>query len=241
MAAKVLFRFFGLLKDAVGSRALVLDVDEGRSVRSVLERLAGENERLARVLESINWDVVVLINGRPASLDDQARGEVTLFPPSAGGSTGPLRAEGVILRKGESLDLNSLVERLASASGDIGAVALFVGVVRGVNMGERVERLEYEYDEKYSQAKLQEIAEEVAGKHGVRVFIAHYVGSLKPGDVTLVVAVAGSRRGEVFPALEEAVERVKHEAPIWKREYRESGKYYILGDKAVRASELGLE
>lgn len=234
---RVIFSFFSLLKDAVGSKALVLDVEEGCSVRCVLERLAKENEKLARALDAIEWNVLVLINGRPASLDDIPQGEVTVFPPSAGGSCG--KCVGVILKEGGQLDLNSIVRDLASVSNDVGAIALFVGVVRGINMGEKVEVLEYEYDERTAGEKLREIAEHIAKKHGVKgVFIGHFVGRLKPGDLTLVVAVAGGHRKDVYPALHEAVEKVKHEAPIWKKEYRETGKYYIIGDKVVKADEI---
>lgn len=235
---RVVFRFFSLLKDAVGSKALILDVEEDCNVRCVLERLARDNERLDRALKAIDWNVLVLINGRPASLDDKPRGEVTIFPPSAGGSCG--RCEGVIVEEGESLDLNSIVRELASISPEVGAIAIFVGVVRGVNMGERVKVLEYEHDEKIAEGKLREIAEYIAGKYGVKgVFLGHFVGKRRPGQLTLVVAVAGGHRKEVYPALEEAVEKVKHEAPIWKKEFRESGVYYIVGDRLVKADEIG--
>ncbi len=237
MMPRVIFRFFSLLKDAVGSKALVLDVEEGCSVRCVLEKLASENEKLAKALDAIEWNVLVLINGRPASLDDIPQGEVTVFPPSAGGSC--RKCVGRVIEKGEEFDLNLVVRELSSVANDVGAIALFVGVVRGINMGEKVEVLEYEHDERTAPAKLREIAEYIADKYGVKgVFIGHFVGKLRPGDLTLIVGVAGGHRKDVYSALQEAVEKVKHEAPIWKKEYRETGKYYIIGDKVVKADEI---
>ncbi len=237
---RVLVKFFSLLKDAVGSRAVRVDVEDGCTVRCLLERMAEENPKLAKALAAIDWNVIILIDGRPAGLDDEARGEVTVFPPSAGGSC---RCAARVLAPGERIDLDEVVSWLAGASEETGAVALFVGVVRGRNMGERVKVLEYEHDEETAERALARIAEEVAAKHeGVHgVYIAHYTGHRRPGELTLIVAVAGGHRRDVYPALEEAVERVKHEAPIWKTEYRDTGKVYIVGDRVVRAGEIGEE
>ena len=227
---------FSILREAAGSRVLEVDVPEGCSVRCLLQRLAERVPRLARALEILEWDVNVLVNGRPAGLDDPVGGEVAILPPAAGGSC---RCKGEVL-EGRDVDLDEVVEWLSGSSSDVGAVALFVGVVRGVNEGERVEVLEYEHHPGLASRVLERIAREVAGKYNVRgVYIGHYVGPRRPGERTLIVAVAGPHRSDVYPALQEAVERVKREAPIWKTEHRRGGRrVFIIGERVVGEEEL---
>jgi molybdopterin synthase catalytic subunit len=51
------------------------------------------------------------------------------------------------------------------------------------------------------------------------VQIHHLVGTFEIGEELVYVAVAGGHRSNVFPVLQEAVERYKHEVPIFKKEY----------------------
>jgi molybdopterin synthase catalytic subunit len=53
----------------------------------------------------------------------------------------------------------------------------------------------------------------------VDVQIHHFVGEFNVGEDLVYVLIAGSHRDDVFPALREAVERYKKEAPIFKKEY----------------------
>ena len=101
-----------------------------------------------------------------------------------------------------------------------GAIGLFIGVVRGETLeGEKVEKLELEaYEEKANQV-LTKICEDLTRKPGiVNVQIHHLLGEFKVGDDLVYVAVAGSHRTDIFPALREAVERYKTEAPVFKKE-----------------------
>jgi len=103
----------------------------------------------------------------------------------------------------------------------VGAVALFVGVARGeTKTKETVHKLELEtYPEKADEA-LAKICNELSKKHGiVDVQIHHLIGEFNVGEELVYVAVAGSHRNNVFPVLQEAVERYKREAPIFKKEY----------------------
>lgn len=100
-----------------------------------------------------------------------------------------------------------------------GAIGLFIGVVRGESEGQKVEKLQLEaYEEKADQV-LDKICGDLTQKPGiVDVQIHHLLGEFKVGDDLVYVAVAGAHRQDVFPVLREAVERYKHEAPIFKKE-----------------------
>ena len=101
-----------------------------------------------------------------------------------------------------------------------GAIGLFIGVVRGENNeGEKVEKLSLEaYEEKATEV-LEKICDDLTQKQGViDVQIHHLLGDFEVGEDLVYVSVAGSHRTDVFPVLQEAVERYKHEAPVFKKE-----------------------
>jgi len=110
----------------------------------------------------------------------------------------------------------------------VGAMTLFIGVVRGeTRRGESVSRLELEaYDEKSNEV-LEKICQDLKHKKGiVDVQIHHFTGKFNLGEDLVYVLVAGGHRENVFPVLREAVERYKKEAPIFKKEHlkHEKGK-----------------
>ena len=102
----------------------------------------------------------------------------------------------------------------------VGAIALFIGVVRGeTKEGETVRELELEAYKEKADEVLESICKELEAKEGVvDVQIHHLVGRFQVGEELVYVLVAGSHRSQVFPVLEEAVERYKKEAPIFKKE-----------------------
>jgi molybdopterin synthase catalytic subunit len=103
----------------------------------------------------------------------------------------------------------------------VGALAFFVGTVRGESLrGETVKALELEaYDEKADEI-LESICMDLKTRKGiVDVQIHHFTGKFDLGEDLVYVLVAGGHRKDVFSVLEEAVERYKKEAPIFKKEY----------------------
>lgn len=103
----------------------------------------------------------------------------------------------------------------------VGALAIFVGVVRGeTSSGEAVKKLELEAYEEKANEILDQICKDLRNRTGViDVQIHHFIGDFSVGEDLVYVLVAGSHRKNVFPVLEEAVERYKKEAPIFKKEY----------------------
>jgi len=102
----------------------------------------------------------------------------------------------------------------------VGAIALFIGVVRGETLkGERVQRLELEAYEENANEVLTNICDDLKRREGmVDVQIHHLLGEFSVGEEVVYVLVAGAHRKNVFPVLEEAVNRYKKEAPIFKKE-----------------------
>lgn len=107
-----------------------------------------------------------------------------------------------------------------------GAIGVFVGVVRGETVkGEAVKGLKLEAYEEKADEVLEGICRDFKAKPGVvDAQIHHLLGEFDVGEEVVYVVVAGSHRQSVFPVLEEAVERYKREAPIFKRETVLDGK-----------------
>jgi len=129
---------------------------------------------------------------------------------------------GGVHRKGE-LSLWDLLKKIRNTPDfyKVGALAIFIGVVRGeTTRGEVVKGLELEAYEEKANEVLTNICKELQKKPGViDVQIHHFIGNFSVGEDLVFVVVAGSHRRDVFPVLEEAVERYKREAPIFKKEH----------------------
>ena len=101
-----------------------------------------------------------------------------------------------------------------------GAIALFIGVARGETLeGEKVQKLTLEAYEEKANGVLAKICDDLSKKPGiVDVQIHHLLGEFNVGEDLVYVLVAGSHRTDVFQVLQEAVERYKSEAPVFKKE-----------------------
>src|SRR5262249_39685559 len=93
-----------------------------------------------------------------------------------------------------------------------------------------IARLEYEAYPEMAERALARIADEIeAALPGVRLAILHRTGALVPGDVAVVIAAAAPHRGEAFDACRRAIERLKVDVPIWKREIDDRGEAVWVG------------
>ncbi|MCX8170542.1 MAG: molybdenum cofactor biosynthesis protein MoaE [Candidatus Bathyarchaeota archaeon] len=126
-------------------------------------------------------------------------------------------------------DLNRLVNEIKESSSEIGAVIIFIGVVRGVGRdGGKVLSLEYEAYEDVAEKALEKIIEDLKEKHGIiDAIIEHRVGLTNVGEDTVYALVASKHREEGFKSIIELIERLKHEVPIWKKEITDKGSQWI--------------
>ncbi|MEM0083350.1 MAG: molybdenum cofactor biosynthesis protein MoaE [Candidatus Nezhaarchaeales archaeon] len=130
-----------------------------------------------------------------------------------------------------SISLQDLIEEVKRGpqAHRIGCILTFTGVVRGVtNNGSKVVKLEYEAYAEVARLKLEEIARDLKKMRGiVDVKIHHFIGSFSVGEDVVYIVVAAEHREEGFSALREAIERLKSEVPIWKKEYTMTSSYWV--------------
>ncbi|MDA4132141.1 MAG: molybdenum cofactor biosynthesis protein MoaE [Thaumarchaeota archaeon] len=129
----------------------------------------------------------------------------------------------VILANAE-VELKRLNAKAATLE-EAGAVVLFLGTVRNNSEAGRVERIEYEAYAPMAEKRLAEAEREVRRRwpRTTGVKIVHRVGSLTIGEVSVAVAVSSPHRAEAFEACRHAIEMIKRDVPIWKREKLSDG------------------
>ncbi|WP_317450911.1 molybdenum cofactor biosynthesis protein MoaE [Alkalibacillus aidingensis] len=109
-----------------------------------------------------------------------------------------------------------------------GAVTTFTGHVREWTNGLRTEYLSFEAYTSMAEKKMEEIGEEVKQKwKGCDIAIAHRVGLLNISDIAVVVTVSSPHRKAAYEANEYAMERLKQDVPIWKKEIWDNGEVWV--------------
>lgn len=107
----------------------------------------------------------------------------------------------------------------------IGAVASFCGHVRA---DDGVTALELEHYPGMTEAALMRLAQDAVARWallGVRV--VHRVGTMSPGDRIVLVVTAAAHRASALEACAFVIDRLKTDAPFWKRETRGSERRWV--------------
>ncbi len=105
-----------------------------------------------------------------------------------------------------------------------GAVVLFLGTVRDHHGGRSVARLTYSAYRSMALKNLQSIVEQLEqASEPTRVAIVHRLGDVAVGEPSVVIATASPHRAAAYEASRRALERLKREVPIWKREHYADG------------------
>ncbi len=119
------------------------------------------------------------------------------------------------------------VEALVRGPGD-GGVCTFTGSVRNATAGTPVTHLEYEAYPEMAELEMHKIGDAVLARTGARALaMAHRIGRLEVGEITVVVSAAAAHRDAAFAACREAIDTLKAEVPIWKKEIGPNGDVWV--------------
>lgn len=102
-----------------------------------------------------------------------------------------------------------------------GAIVMMSGIVREQTQGRKVVALEYQAYEPMALKVFEQISQRIYQQWPTitRVVIHHRMGRLSVGDISVLVAAGSPHRAEAFSACQFAIDTLKHEAPVWKKEY----------------------
>jgi MoaE-MoaD fusion protein len=197
-AVEVTIRLFAQLRERHGSDAITLDLPDAATVDDALAAVSGLAGGLPLVM-AVNR--VYADGSQRLSAGD----ELALVPPVSGG--GPVHAR----LSAEPLSLDAVTALVRDPRA--GAVVTFQGVTRDVA------QLDYEAYAEMAEPRMAQIASEALERHGLcAAAVEHRAGVVPLSEPSVVVAASSPHREAAFAGAREIIDRVKAEAPIWKKE-----------------------
>jgi molybdopterin synthase catalytic subunit len=143
--------------------------------------------------------------------------EVALIPPVSGGS---------FRLSPDPLSLDAVVDEVRSERA--GAIATFVGTTRIESRGRTVQHLDYEAYEGMAENVMAEIANALKQRYDVcEIAIHHRTGRVEIGDASVVIAVSAPHRQDALGACKDAIDTLKEQVPLWKKELNVGGEAWI--------------
>ncbi|MFB6104696.1 MAG: molybdopterin synthase [Halobacteriaceae archaeon] len=128
--------------------------------------------------------------------------------------------------------LGSLVAKAKRATGEeyAGAIATFTGRVRARDSHEDdpTEYLEFEQYGDVAEERLATIREDLTDREGVQeVLLHHRTGVVAAGEDIVFVVVLAGHRSEAFRTVEDGINRLKDEVPIFKKEVTVEEEFWV--------------
>lgn len=182
---------------------------------ALIERFPALGPVWPRLAVAIDGDLVDASDD-PTLSDNQ---EVALLPPVSGGDGSPPHRATLV---DGPLDVDAVRRQVSHAR--CGAVVVFTGSARDHHRGRVVTGLTYSAYRPLAERALTRIVTGLeAGDPDHRAAIAHRLGDVAAGEVSVVIATSAPHRDAAYQANREALERLKREVPIWKREHYGDG------------------
>ena len=213
---------FATAATELGAAEGEIELADGATIDTLRRELVSRHPSLDTL-----WPrLAIAVDGELAAADTVLEDgvEVALLPPVSGGERARARlVDGPI-------DVAAL--RAETGHDSCGAVTLFVGSARHNHDGRAVTGLTYSAYRRMAVASLEKISRELeAEAPGLRLGIVHRLGVVPVGEASVAIAAAAPHRDAAFAAARTALERLKRETPIWKRES------YADGSSAWREEE----
>jgi molybdopterin synthase catalytic subunit len=207
---QVTVRLFAGLRELAGTGRRDVEVPASASVGDVWSAL-GLGDEPPGLLYAVNKKYAE--TSQPLSDGD----EVALIPPVSGGAFrlthGPVNLTSVLVE---------VVDEQA------GAIATFLGTVRARSRGRDVIALEYEAYEEMAEEVMAGIADEIQARFDLcKVAMTHRLGRVEIGETSVAIAVSAPHRQDALAACADAIEALKSQVPLWKKELYEGGEEWI--------------
>jgi molybdopterin synthase catalytic subunit len=221
MTVKV--RLFAMLRERAGRDEVELELDDGATVGDAIEAV-GALPGLGDVIGRLPVRMAVNRDYADEATALAPGDELALIPPVSGGAEVHARVVE------EPLAVAALTEMVGRPGA--GAIVSFQGTTRDVD------RLDYEAYREMAEERMLEILRECVERHGLEAAAAeHRVGAVPLGEASVAIAVSAAHRGEAFAGAREAIDRIKAEAPIWKKVVVGADERWVEGSDPLSASD----
>jgi molybdopterin synthase catalytic subunit len=116
-------------------------------------------------------------------------------------------------------DVSAEVAMLTNGDTGIGAIATFIGKVRGKAHGKSLQSMSLEHYPGMTEAELTRIEQAAVARFQLTASrIIHRVGSLRPADNIVLVIACAPHRHDAIAACDFLMDYLKTDAPFWKKE-----------------------
>jgi molybdopterin synthase catalytic subunit len=205
--AKVTVRLFAGLRERAGWSSREAEADRVSDVWSTLD-LGDEPGGLLYAVNKEYADPTTELSDGDV---------VALIPPVSGGA--------FILTE-EPVSLDAVVREVATD--EAGAIATFSGTARRHSRGRVVQYLDYEGYEGMAEEMMAKLAAGLKERYDVHeIAIHHRVGRVELGEPSVVIAVSAAHRADALAACKDAIDILKVDVPLWKKEVYEGGEEWI--------------
>ena len=133
----------------------------------------------------------------------------------------------------QDFDVAAVTDAMRQSHGAaIGALVTFTGLVRDQNLvtgdASEVATLTLEHYPGMTEQSIQAILDEAASRWPLlEVQVIHRVGTMRPTDQIVMVAVASGHRDAAFAAAEFVMDYLKTNAVFWKKEHTAEGTHWV--------------
>jgi molybdopterin synthase catalytic subunit/molybdopterin converting factor small subunit len=207
---RIVVKLFAGLRERAGSAERELELPEGARVADVWAPLD-----LGEEPEGLLYAVNKAYAPAARRLDDGD--EVALIPPVSGGA---------YWLTPDPIDPGAVVAEVADDRA--GAIATFLGTTRIESRGRAVVHLEYEAYEGMAEQVMAEIAEALTSRYDLcKIAITHRIGRVGIGEASVAIAISAPHREHALAACKEAIDTLKVDVPLWKKEIYEDGEEWI--------------
>jgi MoaE-MoaD fusion protein len=207
---RITVKLFAGLRERAGESKRELELDAGARVGDVWPPL-GLGEEPEGLLYAVNKEYA------PPDRRLSDGDEVALIPPVSGGE---------FRLTADPIEVGAVIAEVADDQA--GAVATFLGTTRAHSRGRTVLYLEYEAYEGMAEKVMEEIASILRKRYELcRIAITHRVGRVGIGETSVAIAVSAPHREHALAACKEAIDTLKVDVPLWKKEVYEGGEEWI--------------
>ncbi|MGB3907379.1 MAG: molybdopterin synthase [Methanomethylovorans sp.] len=203
--------------------------------------LVGRNPSLSKALDALadkGLDFAVVEGAKKSNLPKIVLGElenineiknVVSRLPARGDWNIDILAE-LVNQQEDWITLPLLIEQVKQGQKikHTGGIGTFTGIVRQFSEDVETKALYFEKYEKVAEEAMQKICHELMQREGVLdIRMHHRTGTIGPGEDIVYIVVAAAHRQELFIALSDALEMLKSEVPVWKKELTLEGGFWV--------------
>ncbi|MBL4801026.1 MAG: molybdenum cofactor biosynthesis protein MoaE [Emcibacter sp.] len=128
----------------------------------------------------------------------------------------------------QNFNIAAEIKELCGNRTDIGAIVTFTGLVRDFHGENKIQKMTLEHFPGMAEKQLGNICQAADKRWPLQGgTVIHRYGSLLPGEQIVLVVILSAHREAAFEAAAFIMDRLKTDAPFWKKEQTSHGAHWV--------------